>query len=444
MMPSFKIILCDILNPINDKRCIKVRKGAIVLKKINKDSTNEYKILDYGSEKKMINSYGHKKSCVVKNRSDQLCLPGFIDTHFHWVQDDVRLMAKKSLLTWLERYTWPYEAKFKSKRYSLKRSKLFHDELLQVGTLGGAVYGSIHGHTVDHAFSNFIGDYIVGNVLMTQNSPDYLIQSTCTAKKLIKNLANKYKAKYAVTPRFAPTTCADVMLFGAKQAKKNGSFIQTHLSETENEINYVLSLFKDIKGFEKIKTYTGIYKKCGLLGKRTIMGHGIHLSDEELVMLSKSKPSIAQCPSSNAPVSEFGLGSGLFSFKRIEKAKIHWALASDIGGGPFLSMFDVMRSFVNSNKKAKISNATYTKALYRATLAGAISLNKEKQIGNLDRNKWANFILVPSPKYKKGETAESILKSLSQVSLKKRSRYQDLVLSTWFRGEEVFNRNELF
>jgi guanine deaminase len=444
MKPIFKIILCDILNPINDKRCIKVRKGAIVLKKQSKKLSDDYKILDYGTEKKMIDTYGHKKSCVVKNRSGQLCLPGFIDTHFHWVQDDVRLMPKESLLLWLEQHTWPYEAKFKSKKYSLKRSHKFRNELLQVGTLGGAVYGSIHGHTVDDALNNFIGDYTVGNVLMTQNSPSYLTQSASNAKKLTKHLSAKYKHLYAVTPRFAPTTCPEVMTFGAAQAKKNGSFIQTHLSETEDEIDYVLSLFKNVKGFEKIKTYTGIYKKCGLLSKKTIMGHGIHLSDEELVMLSKSKTSIAHCPSSNAPTNEKGLGSGLFSFKRIEKAKIHWALASDIGGGPFLSMFDVMRSFVNLNKKAKVSGATYTKALYRSTLAGAKSLNQEKHIGNLDKKKWANFILVPSPKYKKGETAESILKSLTHVSLNKRSSYQDLVLSTWYRGKEVFNRNELF
>ena len=115
MTPTYKIILCDILNPINDRRSILLRKGAMVLKKSVKSTNNEYKIIDLGSCKKMIDNYGHKASCVVKNRSDQLCMPGFIDTHFHWVQDDVRLMPKDSLLAWLELYTWPYEAKFKNK-----------------------------------------------------------------------------------------------------------------------------------------------------------------------------------------------------------------------------------------------------------------------------------------------------------------------------------------
>ena len=116
MSPMYKIILCDVLNPINDRRCVSLRKGALVLKKSTAGDGLGYKIIDMGPVSKIIDTYGHKNNCVVKNRVDQLCLPGFIDTHFHWVQDDVRLMPKDSLLSWLEEYTWPYEAKFKNKR----------------------------------------------------------------------------------------------------------------------------------------------------------------------------------------------------------------------------------------------------------------------------------------------------------------------------------------
>lgn len=446
MSPMYKIILCDLINPLNDRRCVSVRKGGLVLKKVpskpHQKGKSEYKIHDWGPESKIIDTYRHKKDCVIDHRPGQLCLPGFIDTHFHWVQDDVRLMPKDSLLEWLEQYTWPYEEKFKNKRYSSKRAKDFSQELLEVGTLGGAVYGSIHEHTVDHALEQFVGEYVVGNVLMTQNSPEYLLQKESEAKKLVNQLSKKYQKQYAVTPRFAPTTCPEVMRHGATKAKKHGSFIQTHLSETPEEIEYVLSIFKEIKGFEKIKSYTEIYKKCGLLGSRTIMGHGIHLSPQELKQLQVSKTSLAHCPSSNAPVKQLGLGSGLFNFKKVERAKVHWSLASDIGGGPFLSMFDVMRSFVDQNKKSKVSGATYTKALYRSTLAGAQTLRKEKEIGSLDINKWANMIFVPSPRKLKGEDAESILKRLVQTTLSHRVDYQDLVLSTWYRGQEVFNRIE--
>src|SRR5690606_28816968 len=195
-------------------------------------------------------------------------------------------------------------------------AKKFSKELLSVGTLGGAVYASIHGHTVDHALESFVGDYVVGNVLMTMNSPKGLIQSKENALTLIESLSAKWGKKYAMTPRFAPTTHPDVMKAGAWLAKKRGSFIQTHLSETKAEIDYVLGLYKEQEGFEKTKTYTDIYKKCGVLGKKTIMGHGIHLSPAELKTLAQTKTAIAHCPTSNAPVKELGLGSGLFDFKK--------------------------------------------------------------------------------------------------------------------------------
>lgn len=421
----YKILLCDVLNPVSDKKAQLIRQAAIVLK--------GEKICAVGKANTLVARY---PNAVIIDRQGMLAMPGFYDMHFHWVQDDVRLMPKDSLLEWLSKYTWPYEMKFKAKKYSKIKAQTFAHELLSVGTLGGAVYASIHGHTVDHALDEFVGDYIAGNVLMTMNSPKGLIQSKESALNLIESLSAKWGKKYAMTPRFAPTTHPDVMKAGAWLAKKRGSFIQTHLSETKAEIDYVLDLYKKQDGFEKTKTYTDIYKDCGVLGKKTIVGHAIHLSAPELKTLAKTDTVIAHCPTSNAPVKERGLGSGLFDFKKIEKAKIRWALASDIGGGPFLSMFDVMHSFVTQNKRAKVSGASYVKALYRATLAGAQILGLERNCGAIEKNYFANFILVDSPK---GKSAEEVLLNLHRPHAKKREGFLDLVHETYFHGECVYS-----
>ncbi|MFX3675667.1 MAG: amidohydrolase family protein [bacterium] len=325
MSTVYKILLCDVLNPITDKKAKLTRQAAIVLK----STKAGFKIHKVGPSNKIVPIF---PGATIIDRSGQLALPGFFDMHFHWVQDDVRLMPKDSLLEWLSKYTWPYEMKFKSKKYSKEKAKKFSKELLSVGTLGGAVYASIHGHTVDDALENFTGNYIAGNVLMTMNSPKGLSQTREQALKLIESLSAKWGKAYAMTPRFAPTTHPDVMKAGAWLAKKRGSFIQTHLSESKDEINYVLGLYKDHQGFENIPTYTDIYKKCGMLGKKTIMGHGIHLSPDELITLSKTGTVIAHCPTSNAPVKDKGLGSGLFNFKKIEKAGVRWPLAAILVG----------------------------------------------------------------------------------------------------------------
>jgi guanine deaminase len=426
-----KIYLCSFLNPISDKKCEFVRDGAIVV-------LNE-KIIDKGLNYSIVKKYLTKNAQII-NFSDKIILPAFFDMHFHWVQDDVRLMPKDSLLEWLSKYTWPYEAKFKSVEYTQKKVTKFSKELLAVGTLGGACYASIHPHTVELALENFKGNFIIGNVLMTMNSPEYLIQSEKNAIETVQKLSKKFKQQYALTPRFAPTTSPLVMKETAKIAKKNKSFIQTHLSETENEIDYVMSIYKNQKGFQKVKNYTEIYKKCGILSSRTIMGHGIYLNKEELKMLKKSKTAIAHCPTSNAPIKEKGLGSGLFNFKLIEKNMIPWALGSDIGGGPYLSMFDVMRSFVDQNKKIKNSQASFQKALFRSTLAGAQILNLDKYTGSLEKNKLANFIVMSAPKMKKKESAESIISELIKPITKSRVSSDQLVEMTFHKGIEVYSR----
>jgi guanine deaminase len=427
-----KIYLCSILNPISDKKCEFIREGALVVK-------NE-KIIDQGQSYKILKKFETHHAQII-NLSDKLIMPAFFDMHFHWVQDDVRLMPKDSLLEWLSKYTWPYEEKFKSIDYTQKKVAKFSQELLAVGTLGGACYASIHPHTVEMALEQFKGNFIIGNVLMTMNSPDYLIQSEQNAIDSVTKLSSRYKTQYALTPRFAPTTSPLVMKETAKIAKKNKSFIQTHLSETENEIDYVMSIYKNIKGFTKTKSYTDIYDKCGILSAKTIMGHGIYLSKDELAVLKKTKTSIAHCPTSNAPIKEQGLGSGLFDFKKIEKNKIAWALGSDIGGGPYLSMFDVIRSFVDQNKKHKVSGATYIKGLYRATLAGAEMLQLEKESGNLKPLKMANFIVLHTPKKKLHETVEDILKALVKPIQKKRILSDKIVEMTFCKGELVYSRN---
>jgi guanine deaminase len=225
---------------------------------------------------------------------------------------------------------------------------------------------------------------------------------------------------------------------GANIARKNKSFIQTHLSETKDEINFVLSIYKKIKGFEKVKTYTEIYQRSKVLGPKTIMGHGIYLNDNELKILTKTKTMICHCPTSNAPVKELGLGSGLFDFKKIEKNKIRWALGSDIGGGPYLSMFDVMRSFVEQNHKKKIKEATYVKALYRATLMGATLLGVDKETGNFKKNKQANFIFVDLKNVKENDQAEVVLKKIITSVKNDRKKFDHLVRETIYLGKTIY------
>jgi guanine deaminase len=423
--------IATILNPKSDKECDFYAHGLLVTEKNGKGSI----IKDILPLEKGVKKY--HKVMTKKNTTDfghSVIMPGFFDMHFHWVQDDVREMPKDSLLGWLEKYTFPTETKFKDKAFAKRKAEYFFKKLIKHGTIGGACYSSIHEHAVDAAMKRAQGDFVIGNVLMNMNSPEALTQSEEESLGLTKRLIKKHGTKHCFTPRFAITTTPKVMKEGSKMADKAKCFKQTHLSETPQEIDFVLSIYKKLPGFEKVKSYTEIYEKTGMLGKRSLMGHGIHLSDKELKVLSKTETSVIHCPTSNAPLKEKGLGSGLFNFKKVEKSKVRWALGSDIGGGPFLSMFDVMRSFVaqHGNKEA-----TYTKALYRSTLAGAEILGCSKKSGNFAKGKDASFIVVNLPKNAYPADAENTLKGIIEPLKNKRQNYEKLVSEIYLKGQLV-------
>lgn len=421
------------LNPLSDTKCEYIHQGLLVVKK---GKIKELTSVDKGSKK-------YSSEMTHANTTDfghSLVMPGFFDMHFHWVQDDVREMPKDSLLQWLEKFTFPTETKYASRSYAEKKAKGFFKQLSATGTLGGACYSSIHESALDAAMDHVRGDFVIGNVLMNMNSPKALTQSNEESLKLTKKLIKKYGDRHCFTPRFAITTSPEVMTKGSKMADKAKCFKQTHLSETPAEIDFVMSIYKDLPGFEKVKSYTEIYEKAGMLGERSLMGHGIHLSDKELKLLSKTKTSVIHCPTSNAPIKEKGLGSGLFDFKKMEKAKVSWALGSDIGGGPFLSMFDVMRSFVDQNAKKGVKGATYVKALCRSTLAGAEMMGLEKKAGNFMKNKDANFIVVPLKKNASAKSAEEALSKLIGQHKMARKKYGTLVSHSFLQGKLIFNR----
>lgn len=423
--------IATILNPHSDKQCDYYPEGALVVEGKGKKA----RIRELLSLKEAKKKY--QKEMTRDNTTEfksAVIMPGFFDMHFHWVQDDVRQMPKDSLLQWLEKYTFPTEMKYAEKKYSRTKASDFFRKLTLIGTFGGACYSSIHEEALKAAMKEVRGDFVIGNVLMNMNSPETLTQSEEESLKLTEKFINKYGRRHCFTPRFAITTTPYVMKKGGRMADKAKCFKQTHLSETPQEIEFVLSIYRKFPGFEKVKSYTEIYQKTGMLGKRSLMGHGIHLSPQELKVLSSTRTSVIHCPTSNAPIKEQGLGSGLFDFRKIEKAKIRWALGSDIGGGPFLSMFDVMRSFVLQNAKKGIKEATFIKALYRSTLAGAEILGVDDRTGNLDPGKEASFIVVGL----KGSarTPEQLLKKVINGHSKDRRGFEKLVRTVYLNGRK--------
>ena len=75
------------------------------------------------------------------------------------------------------------------------------------------------------------------------------------------------------------------------------------------------------------------YARFGLLGSRSLLGHCIHLTDDEVATLRDTRSVAVFCPTSN-----LFIGSGLFNYGRLTESGVRIALATDVGGGTSYSM----------------------------------------------------------------------------------------------------------
>jgi guanine deaminase len=228
---------------------------------------------------------------------------------------------------------------------------------------------------------------IGGKVLMDRNAIAALHDTPQRAYDETLALAAKWhgiaRALYAITPRFAITsTPAQLDVAGALVAALPGAYLQTHLGETPEEIAYTMSLYPGQAD------YTGIYERHGLLGRKTLLGHCIHLTEREIAVIADAGAVAVSCPTSN-----LFLGSGLFDRQHLLENNVRIALATDIGGGTSYSMLRTLDEFYKVLQlKRQILDPL--NAFYQITRGNAESLGLADRIGTLEPGTEADIVVL--------------------------------------------------
>lgn len=325
--------------------------------------------------------------------SGQLVVPGFVDCHTHYAQIGMMGSFGHQLLEWLERYTFPTEAAFADEAHARQVAAFFIERLLAHGTTTASVFATVHPHSVDALFEaaqRHSLRMLCGKVMMDRNCPELLRDTPESAQRdslaLIERWHGKGRLRYAVTPRFAPTsTEAQLVVAGELFRSRPDLHLQSHLSENLAEIAWVGKLFPGRHD------YVDVYDHYGLLGPRAIYAHGIHLAASERRRLAESGTAIAACPSSN-----LFLGSGFFRAGEATDEQMPLGLATDIGAGTSLSMLRTM-SAAYSVAQTHHLPLPPEQAWYLATLGGARALGLDACIGNFTVGREADFVVL-SPK----------------------------------------------
>lgn len=278
--------------------------------------------------------------------SGHLIIPGLSDLHLHAPQYAyMGLYMDEELLTWLEKHTFPEEAKYGNIGYAEKAYTAFVKDLLSGPTTRLSAFGTIHADSTLLLMRLFdeAGFYgFAGKVNMDRNSPDYLSEDTdVSISETIRFLDSaEGNIKPIITPRFIPS-CSDKLLRKLGMiAKERNLPVQSHLDENLSEVEWV----KELCPWST--SYSDAYDHFGLLGNTpTIMAHVVWPSDDEIALLSERDVFVAHAPSSNT-----NLSSGIAPVRKFMKNGVKTGLATDVSGGSSLSLFRVIQDAIGVSK----------------------------------------------------------------------------------------------
>lgn len=262
-------------------------------------------------------------------------VPGFVDLHVHapqWQQLGTALDLP--VQDWLERYTFPLEARFAD----AAMAALVYDDLvgtlLAHGTTTAVYFSSIHREAtaiLARTCASRGQRALVGRVAM--DNPDTtppwyrdadarsaLDASAASIDDVQAADAGRGLVAPIITPRFLPA-CSTALLrdLGALAADTTVR-VQTHCSESDWHHAHALERFGC--------TDTTALDRFGLLRDHTVLAHGNHVTTADLALIAGRGGAIAHCPVSNAY-----FANAVLPIPTVLRAGVRVGLGTDIGAG---------------------------------------------------------------------------------------------------------------
>jgi guanine deaminase len=381
-------------------------------------SVHDGKIESIKNVSEIISTEGYE---VIKLKRGQFIMPGFVDTHTHAPQYvNCGLGLDMQLLDWLDTYTFPAESKFVDPTFARRVYEKCVRRHLKNGTTTALYFGTIHAEScivLGHIAKKLGQRAFIGKVNMDREAPDFYkettedsLRDTETFIQNILKIDDGNLVRPIITPRFVITCTSELMSGLGRLGAKYDVPIQSHVSENKGEIQFVSKLHPECS------SYTEVYDKHGLMTAKTVMAHGIYLTDEELQIFRNRQSMISHCPLSN-----FSIHSGVCDVIRALRFGVKVGIGTDVSGGYAASMVNACRTTmiasssvysakvqdsddVNEtvnrflNEKEKHDNdyepLTLAQVFHMATLGGASGVGLEDRIGNFEIGKDFDALII--------------------------------------------------
>ena len=318
---------------------------------------------------------------LVELPAGRYLLPGLVDLHVHapqWPQLGKALDVP--LEDWLQRHTFPLEARYADIGFAREMYAELVDTLLAHGTTTAVYFATIHVEATV-ALAEICLDRgqraLVGRVAMDdpRECPDFYRDADAEAAvRDTRAVIDRIRAMQpedrplvlpAITPRFLPS-CSETLLdaLGAL-ARETGCPVQTHCAESEWEVGHGQARFG--------RSDAEMLEQFGLLSTRAILAHGNFLSDGDRAIIRRSDAAIAHCPLSNVY-----FANAVLPVRALLDDGLRVGLGTDIAGGHSPSMLESARFAVTASRSLDRgrggSAIGVTEAFWLATAAGGEAL----------------------------------------------------------------------
>lgn len=332
------------------------------------------------------------QGCEVVDARDCAVLPGFVQTHLHLCQTLFRGAADDlSLIDWLKKRVWPMEAAHTAE--SVRAStQLAIAELIKGGTTCALTMETVrHTEEVLRVVEETGFRATVGKCMMDKGEdvPAELHEETQQSIRESVALIEKWhgradgRVRCCFAPRFAISCTRELLSEVARLSRHHQVMIHTHASENKKECEMV----EDETGQRNLAYLDSL----GISGPHVVLAHCIHLDNEEMKTLARTKTNVAHCPSSNLK-----LGSGVARINEMLASGTSVSLGADGAAcNNRLDMFTEMRTAALLQKLAHGPEALpAARVLRMATSDGARALGLAAEIGSLEAGKRADIIVV--------------------------------------------------
>lgn len=347
---------------------------------------------------------------LVRAPEGSWLLPGMVDLHIHapqWPQLGAALDAP--LEVWLQKYTFPLEARFADLEFAREVYDSLVAALLANGTTTALYFGTIHVEAclaLAEACLRRGQRALVGKVAMDNpdQCPDYYRDADAQAgidgtHAFIERLAALQTERAplvlpVITPRFVPS-CTDALLEGlGRLAGETGAHVQTHCCESDWETAYVHERFG--------RTDAEVLEGFGLLREHTVLAHSNFVTAGDMDLIRAAGAGVAHCPLSNVYFAD-----SAFPLREALDRGVRVGLGTDISGGYSPSLIEATRQAVTVSRSREsgvdaalerdargIAGAriTVAEAFWLATAGGAETLGLP--VGSFEPGRQFDAMLV--------------------------------------------------